>query len=253
MTKTNDKKRILTDTPDSGENTLDALSAKRQNRYDVLLCDADDTVLDFQAAMRLAMVNLKKAFGIKCDDQTLIETFHECTTEVFRRLERGEIDRATLGRLRFEMLCDRLGESLDGEQANTFFFEEIMKTRFVRQGALEFLRDIRARGVKVYIVTNSFTHVAKQRLKALDGYIDGAFISQEVGFDKPNVKYFEFVHEQIGSPDKSRMLILGDSNTSDIAGGIAFGIDTCFFDPSGQKPTSADYRAKDYDEVLELI
>lgn len=235
------------------QKTLAALSEARSNRYDVLLCDADDTVLDFQAAMRLAIVNLKKTFGLKRDDETLVTTFHKCTQEVFGRLERGEIDRATLGRLRFDMLCDMLGESLDGEQANSFFFQEIMKTRFVRQGALEFLSGLRSRGVKVFIVTNSFTHVAKQRLQVLDGYADGAFISQEVGFDKPNVKYFEIVHKEIGSPNKDRMLILGDSNTSDIAGGIAFGIDACFFDPSGQKPTSADFRARDYNQVDSLI
>ena len=233
--------------------TSDALSENRPNRYDVILCDADDTVLDFQAAMEYAVLNTKAACAIKSDDKSLIGAFRKCTDEVFKRLERGEIDRGTLGITRFKMVGEMLGEEIDGELAHRTFFEEMKKTRFVRAGAIEFLDDVRARGIKVYIATNSYSSIAEKRLKVLNGHVDGAFVSEDVGFDKPNVKYFESVYNRIGRPNKQRMLMLGDSNTSDVAGGIAFGIDTCFFDPTGRKQTSADYRAGGYAEVLKLI
>lgn len=228
-------------------------SAPRKNRYDILLCDADDTVLDFQKAMRTSIVYAARAVGIKADDETVITNYKKILPVVWGALERKEITRDELNYIRFTYLRESLGESFNPNEMNRIYTDEMKKTRFVIDGAIEFLSAVRARGIKVYIITNGFTDMAKQRLKAIENYIDGAFISQEIGYDKPDVRYFESVFSAIRVVDKSRVLVFGDSTSSDIRGGINCGVDTCFFDPSGKKDCIADYRVRSYAELQKIL
>lgn len=245
------------DTDTTVENALDrliaALRKPRPNRYDVVLCDADDTVLDYRSAMRHSLTTAARAVGLRCSDDRLIAKYKIVSDDIWGRLERGEIDHAGLNDLRFKLLRDLLREDFDVEKMNDAYFSEMKKTRFTVNGAREFLAALRARGIKVYIATNAFESIACERLKALDGYIDGAFVSETIGYDKPNVKYFERVHAAIGEPNKARMLMFGDGVTSDIAGGNAFGIDTCLFDVSGSKRSSADYTVRDFAAALDIM
>lgn len=224
----------------------------RANRYDVLLCDADETVLDFKKAMRTAVVNAIRTFGVTAADDLIVEEYGKITDEVWSKLERKQITRAELDKVRFVMLGERLGEKFDTDAANTVYIDEMRKTRFVLDGALEFLRRVRARGIKVYIVTNSFLRIASERLKALDGCIDGAFISESIGVDKPDARFFERALRGIDA-DKSRIMVFGDSESADIAGGINAGLDTCLYDVGGSKSTAALYKARTYEDIYALL
>lgn len=225
----------------------------RQNRYDILLCDADDTVLDFQKAMCTSIVGAARNAGIKADDETIIKEFGEASYIVWQKLEDKQIERGELDRLRFSMLKDRLGEDFDVLGCGKKFLDNLKQTRFLIDGATEFLSAVRARGVKVYIVTNGLAEVAHERLKALDGYIDGAFISEEVGYNKPDSRLFDCVFDALGVADKAKTLMFGDSVNSDIRGGINAGIDTCLFDPRGTKQSDARYVVRTFDEVLKIL
>ncbi|MCH5165921.1 MAG: HAD-IA family hydrolase [Clostridiales bacterium] len=244
---------VNTDCADALSALEKALDVPRKNRYDVLLCDADDTVLDFQTAMKSSVVTAARAVGITKPDSEIILGYSEILKVIWEKLERREITRSELDIQRFELLKRALKEEFDTREMNEIYISEMQKTRFVIDGAIKFLSGVRARGIKVYIITNSFTKIAKERLKALYGVIDGAFISEEVGFDKPSVKYFERVHAEIGYPDKRRILVFGDSTTSDIAGGIAFGVDTCLYDRERQKQSAADFAVSSFNELDDII
>lgn len=225
----------------------------RRNRYDTVLCDSDDTILDFGMAMSKAIVNAARAVGVSKSEDEIISAYKTVLPVVWGQLERGEITRAELEIARFEMLKEMLEESFDPIEMNNAYVAEMCKTRDVRDGAIDFLRALRARGVKVYIVTNSFTCMAEKRLEAVAPYIDGAFVSEEIGYNKPDPRFFEKVSESVGGLDKQRTIVFGDSVTSDIAGGIAFGVDTCLYDPTGQKRSTADFTASCYTEFLNLL
>ncbi|MDE7405841.1 MAG: HAD-IA family hydrolase [Clostridiales bacterium] len=227
--------------------------AVRPNKYDILLCDADDTVLDFQKAMRTSIIDAARAVGIQADDQKIVKEFGEASHIVWRKLEDKLLERDALDTLRFSMLKDRLGVQFNVPDMSEAFLENMKKTRFLLDGATEFLSAVRARGIKVYILTNGLARVANERLKALDGYIDGAFISDEIGYNKPDQRLFDYVFAALGGVDKSRTLMLGDSVNSDIRGGVNSGVDTCLFDPSGSKQSDARYTVRTYDEVLEIL
>ena len=229
-----------------------ARGVERKNRYDVLLCDADDTVLDFQAAMRASIISAAREVGITTDAETVISEFKAVSGIVWRKLEDKEISRGELETMRFFMLGKRLNESFDVAAITEVFRRELKKTRFLIDGATEFLSEVRRRGIKVYIITNGFAPIAHERLKVLDGHVDGVFISDEIGYHKPDPLFFEHVLKAIGG-DKSRMLVFGDGINSDIAGGIKSGIDTCLFDPTGTKTCDSDYSVRSYAQALEIL
>lgn len=228
-------------------------SRQRKNRYDILLCDADDTVLDFQKAMRTSIVNAARQVGIKAADEKIIKEFREITEIVWRKLEDEGLTRNELDTLRFAMLKERLKEDFDSTAMSAAFMSEMKNTRFLVDGATEFLSAVRARGIKVFIITNGFAHIARERLKALDGYVDGVFISDEIGYNKPDTRFFDYVSGELNITDKSKVLVFGDSVNSDIRGGADSGLDTCLFDPRGNVQCAADYSVKTYDELLKIL
>jgi len=232
----------------------DAVKTPRGIRYDVVLCDADDTVLDFGRAMRFAISTAAAAMGVKADAARVIEEYGKILPVVWGRLERGEIDRTELSATRFSMLADALGEKFLPSECNDAYMRAIKTTRFVLDGALEFMDGVRRRGAKLYIITNSYKSVASERLKALYGHADGFFVSEDIGYDKPDRRFFERVHACIGSPDIARTIVFGDGVFPDMHGGAVFGADTCLFDPSGKKSTpDALYAVRGYSEFAEIL
>lgn len=230
-----------------------AIALPRLNRYDCVFCDADETLLDFKSAMRWSILGATRELGITVSDDIVYDKYSRITCTVWHMLERSEIEFGDLRRIQFEMLIKELGANVSAQEYGTKFIDRMMTTRYVLFGAIDFLKSLRSRNVKIYITTNSFTQVAEQRLKVLDGCIDGAFVSQSLGYSKPDKRFFDAVLSACGIIDKSRVIVFGDSETSDIAGGIAAGLDTCLFDVARKKQTAADFTAYDYDGFLRLI
>lgn len=248
----------LVDTTDESLVSLEnALKTPRKNRYDVVLSDSDDTLLDFQKARATAVRATARAMALSlkvmCSEDKFDEEYKKVVCAVWKRLERGEIDHAELEIERVKMLSDRLGFDIAPDDFNGVYIEEMKKTRFVKDGAIEFLDALKLRGVKTYIITNSFIKYAVGRLEPLRPHVDGEFVSEAVGYYKPDKRFFDAVLSELGDVDRSRVLVLGDSETSDIAGGINSGLDTCLLDPAGDKATAADYHVQGYADVLNVI
>lgn len=228
-------------------------SLPRKNRYDVLLCDSDNTLLDFDGASVWAIGEAVRELGLKTSAADFARAFLKATGTVWKKIERGELTREQLIVERVDMLGETLDEHIDPDAFNGAYMANMKKTRLVVDGSLDFLDALGARGIKRYIITNGFANVARERLKALDGRCEGVFISDELGAYKPAREFFDKVFDTIGSVDKSRVLVFGDGESSDIAGGRAYGLDTCLFDPSGTKSTAADYSVRDFSRLLRFV
>lgn len=229
-----------------------ALLSPRKRRYDIALCDSDDTLLDFRKASTESVIATAHRLNIPRDDDTVVQVYSEQNCAVWRMLERGELTRDGLYAERVKRLGNALGLII-GDEFNEIYVEEMRKTRFVLDGAIEFLDGLQAAGVKVYIITNSFTVFASERLKALDGHIDGAFVSDALGAYKPSPEFFDKVFELLGNVDRSRTIVFGDSETSDIAGAVGIGLDCCLYDPSGTRATAANFSVATYSEFFDIL
>ena len=146
---------------------------------------------------------------------------------------------------------------VDAVDFNNRYMNTLGTRGFVLPGAVECVRTLSER-YRIHLITNGTASVQHTRLadSGLLPYIDGVFISQEVGADKPSPVFFDTVLHAIGDPDRSQLLIVGDSPTSDIRGGMLSGIDTCWYMPQEiQLPDGieATFRVHSYEELLILL
>lgn len=225
-------------------------------KYDILLFDADQTLLDFKKGEHDAIKEVFIAVGIPSDDAT-VEEYSQINDSLWKKLERGEIEKARLLVERFEILCDRHGYIADAGKMAELYIDTLSTKSYLLGNALDICCRL-AEKCRMYIITNGVKKVQDGRFNSspIKECFDGIFISEEIGFEKPRTEFFDAVMSSIPDFDKKRALVIGDSLTSDIKGGINAGIDTCWFNPSG-KTAPADmninYVISDLAEVEKII
>ena len=225
-------------------------------KYDVILFDADGTLMDFHRGESEAVRQTMQKMGIEPTDFLAAE-YSKINDSLWKMLERKEITKPELLVRRFELFCERFGFPVDATKMARTYEETLSQKGYLFDGAEELCAKLYER-VPLYIVTNGVEHIQKGRFSRvpLRKYVKEVFISGVIGYEKPDVRYFEAVAKKIPNFDKKRALIVGDSLSADIAGGINFGIDTCFYNPQC-KPVPNDvnitYVAENYDDVYNVI
>ncbi len=201
-------------------------------RYSTVLLDADMTLLDFDADEAAALSDALRDFGIICTEE-IRSLYHNINKGLWEEYELGIITKQQIGENRFTRLLEALGAEGDGVELNKIYMGYLCNGGRTLDGAHNICRKLSESGAKLYIITNGTTHIQKSRFSrsGLEKYIDGVFISDEIGFQKPKKEYFDAVFKSIDEADKSRIIVVGDSPSSDIAGGINTGLDTCRFNP----------------------
>lgn len=227
-------------------------------RFDILLWDVDGTLLDFIAAEKAAVKTLFREFGLgECTDE-MVERYSRINKEYWERLERGELSKPEILVRRFADFF--ASEGLDASKAPEFneqYQVRLGDTVVFCDDSYELLSSLRGR-VKQYAVSNGtvVAQTRKLRRSGFDRLLDGVFLSEELGYEKPAVEFFERVFAAIGEPDRERVLIVGDSLTSDITGGNRAGIRTCWYNPKGEPNLTAahaDYEIRDLHGILDII
>lgn len=210
--------------------------------YKYLLWDIDGTILDFLASEEYAIKTLFKQYNIgECTDQ-MLKVYSEINAKNWQKLEKGEISKSF-------MLVERFREFFGLYEIDKSIAESFNKDYQITLGdhlvftdnALEVLEAQKGRYI-LAAVTNGTKVAQTKKLTSsgLDKIFDYIFISEDVGFEKPSQEYFNHVFDIMGIVDKSKVLIIGDSLTSDMRGGINAGIDTCWYNPKNL-PITTDY------------
>ena len=227
-------------------------------RFDILLWDVDGTLLDFIAAEKAAVQTLFREFGLgECTDE-MVERYSRINKEYWERLERGELSKPEILVRRFADFF--ASEGLDASKAPEFneqYQVRLGDTVVFCDDSYELLSSLRGR-VKQYAVSNGtvVAQTRKLRRSGFDRLLDGVFLSEELGYEKPATEFFDRVFAAIGEPGRERVLIVGDSLTSDITGGNRAGIRTCWYNPKGEPNLTAahaDYEIRDLHGILDII
>ena len=222
-----------------------------------ILLDVDDTILDFRKSQDEAIKYMLDYFGVFIDE-SMPEVYHECNAKCWRAYERGEISQAEIFPLRFKLLFDHYGiDTVPYMDAEHIYHPKLDTLAYPRDGAMDFLSKIVER-YHVYIITNGAMRTQDMRLSksGIADMVDGIFISERVGFSKPNIRFFEAVRDSIDGFDERDAVVIGDSLTSDIRGGNNADIRTIWYNPKSMPNTTdvrPDYIATSYEEILEIL
>lgn len=228
------------------------------SKYKYLLWDIDGTILNFEKAEKRAIRTLFEKFNLgECTDE-MLSHYIEINKKYWKLLECGKMEKERILVERFEEFFLKEGIRTDAAaEFNKAYQLALGDTIAFNDDALEIIK-AQKKNYLIIIVTNGTAIAQKKKLErsGLDKIADNIFISEEVGYEKPSIHFFERVIAKAGIDDVSQAVIIGDSLTSDIQGGVNAGIDTCWYNPkedvndTNLKPT---YIIKNLHELCEIV
>lgn len=209
-------------------------------KYKYLLWDIDGTIINFELAERAAIRSLFERFKLgDCSDEMLM-CYSQINKRYWQLMESGKIKKDKMLVERFIEFFSYKGINADiAAEFNKEYQIALCDTIVFNDDAIDIIKH-QKKTCKIIIVTNGTEVVQEKKLErsGLNDIVDNVFISELVGFEKPNIKFFEKVILEVGIKDLKEALIIGDSLTSDIQGGHNIGIDTCWYNPKNEENTT---------------
>jgi YjjG family noncanonical pyrimidine nucleotidase len=227
-----------------------------KKHYPWLWFDADNTLFNYNKAESTALL---KSFTLHdlTFDESYMDVYRRINQNLWHALEKQEISQEILRVRRFEQFLEAIKISGPAGQLAVTYIEQLGLCTDLVDGAYEVLDALHQKS-KIAIVTNGLTAVQRSRLdlSPIKPFISELIISEEIGAAKPHVAFFEIASARTGNPPRSEVLIIGDSLSSDMQGGVNYGIDTCWFNPGGEvRPQSLalTYEIKDLSGLMDIL
>jgi YjjG family noncanonical pyrimidine nucleotidase len=218
----------------------------------IILLDLDNTIIDFNECARHSIMNIFEDLGFHYDE-SVFDTFITENVKIWKRLERGEIDKPFLRANRWNIILEKLGIEYDGTIIEERFENGVAMGAYPVEGAYELLDYLHPK-YDIYIVSNGFRFVQESRVKIgnYGKYFKELFLSEDIGIQKPDIRFFEYCYEKIGYPPKEDLILIGDSLSADIKGGNNFGIDTIWFNKNSDPTSEAVKPTYTVDKLSEI-
>ena len=223
--------------------------------YTTLFFDLDNTLFDFSLAENRAIKRTLLINGLPNDEETA-RLYSEINRSYWEKYERNEIKKQEIFDGRFRTLFEKIGVTADTEKISKDYFAQLSAGHDLIEGANEILKSLKDKNYFICATTNGVSMTQHRRIKdsGIKEFFDVICVSEDAGCQKPDKEYFDFVISKCPKKDKEKMLIIGDSQSSDILGGINAGIDTCWFNPSGNKAKyKPTYEIKTLSELHNIL
>ncbi len=225
--------------------------------YEVVLIDADNTLFDFDRAGKYALKKALEKFKYKGDINRIYKRYKRINSKLWLELEKDTITKEELMIKRFRELFKEFKVKYPYESFNEYYLENLGKASFLITGAEEICAYLSKKYILV-VITNGTKEVQLSRLNnsPIKKYFTEIVISEEIGVNKPHPHIFEYTLKLLGHKNKESVIIIGDSLTSDIKGGINFEIDTCWFNKNDEENLTdikPDYQIKRLKELYDIL
>ena len=225
--------------------------------YQTLLLDVDGTLLYFEKSQAKALELAFARYGYPLTER-IVCLYNQINQSLWKRYERGEITREDVIYGRFEHLFRETGIKGDPAAFEDTYQDFLGSGAYLLEGALDLVQYL-FRKYTLYIITNGVTATQRRRLtdSGLEIYMKDIFISGELGVQKPRKEYFDACIRRMKDPgSRNSMLIIGDTLSSDILGGLQAGIDTCWYNPGFADPDpeiTATFEVHSFRELKHLL
>lgn len=191
------------------------------------------------------------------DHEPLLDTYRRINLAMWAQVEAGTLLANDVRTKRFESFNRIAGIEADPAAMGEVFVEGLGRFGQLYPGAIELLEAVGSIAV-LGLVTNGISDVQRARVARLDieRFFDAIVISSEVATSKPGAAIFDIAFEQLGRPDRSSTVMVGDSLTSDMAGGHGYGIATCWYNPRGESAAAdfqLDHIVSELSDVVDVV
>ena len=220
----------------------------------ILLIDIDDTLLDFSRGEKVAFRRTFRELGLSYRAEYL-RAYHTINVEWWARYDRGEVPIDEVLRQRWACLFAHIGLPLPEGDLDGLYEKHLRQQHAYVRGAKGFLRWA-MRHYRVYAVSNGRQSVQTLRIRqsGLYRYLEDTFTSEKVGYHKPQPEFFHYVATHISDYKQEETVLIGDSLTSDMAGGRVAGVKTVWFTQSpNPKPDFVDYKLSNFVDLKKLL
>lgn len=198
-------------------------------RYDWILFDADNTLFDFDQSERFALATALEDIGIAMSEE-MLSLYHQINRATWRDFEDGKLEKSVLRTKRFDDFFEAIGTKSDASRFSKSYLYYLSTTSFMLDGARDLLEELSG-PYKLAMITNGLKEVQRPRIRQADLFdlFDVIVVSDEIGHSKPDVRFFDYTFSEMGHPERSGALVVGDNLNSDIKGGNNYGLDTCWY------------------------
>lgn len=217
--------------------------------YNTILWDVDGTLLHFLKSEEYAIIESFKKYGIFIDDE-IVKAYSAINESYWKKLERREIEKIEVLRGRFITLFQELSptgalahkgldvslvQNIDVDEFRMVYQKLLGSVYFYQDDSLNVCKRLREKGYHQYIITNGVTWTQQNKLTLAGFYdvMDDVYISEQIGYNKPDKRFFEGCFDRMKENgfeiDLSKTLVVGDSQTSDMQGARNMGIDCCLY------------------------
>ena len=228
-------------------------------KYTTVLFDADNTLLDFDKDENCALRKTMELYGVPVTEEN-IKTYVEIYQGLWKAIERGELTKPELKRTRFKKFFEAINFRCDTDPftVNEKYLSLLGEGGNTLEGAVELCRELKEKGYDLYIVTNGIEKTQKNRLtkSGLLPFFTEIFVSETIGHQKPKKEYFDYVLSHIKEKDIDKIILVGDSLTSDIKGAMNVGLESVWLNLKGQElpeEYKPDYVISDVREVRGIL
>jgi len=211
-------------------------------KYEVILFDADETLFDFHHSERHAFAQTMRSFGFEYDEVHHLQAYQAINAAIWKEFEEGRITQQVLKVERFCRYAAHIHASFDPTDFAHAYEGNLGNACFLLAGSAEVIGELYGKH-RMAIITNGLKRVQEMRIakSPIASYFEAIVISEAVGVSKPDPAIFNLTLAQLHHADRKTTLMVGDSLTSDILGGIRAGLDTCWYNPAGL-PGRSDIR-----------
>ena len=246
----------------------------------VVLIDVDNTLLDFDACVKAALKDGFAHFGLPAYREEMFPIFTKINNVLWHQIEKGELTREQLMKIRFDRIFEALGIAFDGVTFEEYFRQYLFDSAIHVKGAVELLQYLSGK----YVVCAASNGPYEQQLHRLEAgglapYLTHSFISEHVGAEKPSRQFFDVCMERLRDSDAceekaslteeksaidrdlsqlrpEEVMMIGDSLTADMSGGIAYGMKTCWYDRDGKglpQGMAVDHVVRSLGEIQDIL
>lgn len=223
-----------------------------------ILWDFDNTLLDFDVAEKAAILSTFEKLKVGTCTNQMLKRYDKINREYWHKIEENKIDKQTALVKRYEDFFIEYGiDPKIAKEFNDIYAVALGDTIAYIDNSFELVSSLKGK-YNQYIVSNGAKNVQTLRMQksGFDKIVDDCFISDIIGFEKPSIEFFNFVFDKIKITDKSEVIIIGDSLTSDIKGGNNAGIKTCWYNPKKKGIPCGylvDYNIQNLNELISIL